>query len=184
MKWEDEYRMYCQQGDEDDEGRDDSAPGTERYRLSISSESDVAGVEISSPNQPIDDLFSNGRERQDEIWAYSEIEATLKELPNADSIGEMLNSLMAVKDVPVDYSYDLASTLLLVVWASKHDWIAQILAKAGVNVNACDQAGRTALHLACYIGDYRAAELLLQHGAKAQIWDKERKATPLHCGSR
>ncbi|XP_055615460.1 transient receptor potential channel pyrexia [Toxorhynchites rutilus septentrionalis] len=183
MKWEDEYRMYCQEGDDDDERCDDSGPRTERYRLSISSESDVAGVEISSPNQPIDDLFCNGRERQDEIWAYSEIESTLRELPDAERIGEMLASLIPVKDLPVDYSYELNSTLLLVIWASKHDWIPQVLARAGCDVNTCDQGGRTALHLACYIGDFRAAETLLQHGAKAHIWDKERKATPLHCAS-
>lgn len=179
MKWEDEYRMYCQ----DDEADEETGPLDDRYRMSISSESDVAGVEISSPNQP-NDMCSSSREGQDEIWAYSELESALKELPDAEKIGELLERLLPVDDLPVDCGYDLDSMLLLAVWASKLALVKQLVALDGVNVNASDLWGRTALHLACYIGDYRAVELLLQHGAKPQVWDKERKATPLHCAAR
>ncbi|EAT44480.1 AAEL004179-PA [Aedes aegypti] len=178
MKWEDEYRMYCQ----DDEADEETGPLDDRYRMSISSESDVAGVEISSPNQP-NDMCSSSREGQDEIWAYSELESALKELPDAEKIGELLERLLPVDDLPVDCGYDLDSMLLLAVWASKLALVKQLVALDGVNVNASDLWGRTALHLACYIGDYRAVELLLQHGAKPQVWDKERKATPLHCAA-
>ncbi|XP_038123030.1 transient receptor potential channel pyrexia isoform X1 [Culex quinquefasciatus] len=183
MKWEDEYRMYYADGEAVESGHAlDGSPSTSRYRLSISSESDVAGVEISSPNQP-HDLCSGSREGQDEIWAYSEIEAALKELPDADRIGELLDSLVPVGDVLVDYGFALDSTLLLAVWASKHDMLGKMVKGLGVDVNASDCWGRTALHLACYIGDYRAVELLLQAGARAQCWDKQRKATPLHCAA-
>ncbi|XP_062539583.1 transient receptor potential channel pyrexia [Armigeres subalbatus] len=178
MKWEDEYRMYCQ----DDEAGEETGPLDHRYRMSISSESDVAGVEISSPNQP-HDLCSSSREGQDEIWVFAEVESSLKELPDAEQIGELLDSLLPVDDVLADYSYNLDSMLLLAVWASKHVLLKQLLQMAEVNVNASDPGGRTALHLACYIGDYRAVEVLLQRGAKSQIWDKERKATPLHCAA-
>ena len=187
MKWEDEYRMYYQDGgggDGDSGGHPlNGSPSTSRYRLSISSESDVAGVEISSPNQP-HDLCSSSREGQDEIWAYSEIEAALKDLPDAERIEELLNSLVPVGDILVDYGFALDSTLLLAVWGSKHDMLKQMVKVPGVDMNAVDLWGRTALHLACYIGDYRAVELLLQHGAKAHCWDKQRKATPLHCAAR
>ncbi|XP_065072849.1 transient receptor potential channel pyrexia isoform X2 [Ochlerotatus camptorhynchus] len=178
MKWEDEYQMYYQDG----EGDGEMGPQDSRYRMSISSESDVAGVEISSPNQP-HDMCSTSREGQAEIWTISEVESSLRDLPDAERIGELLESLLPVDAVLVDYSYELDSTLLLAVWASKHILLKQLLAMEGVNVNASDFWGRTALHLACYIGDYRAVELLLQYGAKPQAWDKEKKATPLHCAA-
>ncbi|XP_055603232.1 transient receptor potential channel pyrexia [Uranotaenia lowii] len=183
MKWEDEYRLYYQneEGAPDDIG-EDQAIGAQRYRLSISSESDVAGVEISSPNQP-HDMCSSSREGQDEIWAYSELENSLKELPDAERIGELLNSLVSEVDILADYNYDLNSTLLLAVWSSKHDLLKLLLMLDRVNINTTDAMGRTSLHLACYIGDYHTVELLLQHGAKPQLWDKERKATPLHCAA-
>ncbi|XP_058444280.1 transient receptor potential channel pyrexia [Malaya genurostris] len=182
MKWEDEYRMYYQDG-QDETPYDRSTCGTERYRLSISSESDVAGVEISSPNQPNDLCCSGSREGQEEIWAFSEIESTLKELPDAERIGELFISVVPMEDALLDYNYSLDSTLLLAVWTSKHDMLKQLLGRNDVNINATDGWGRTGMHLACYIGDYRAVELLLQHGARAQTWDRERKATPLHCAA-
>lgn len=182
MKWEDEYRMYYQ--DDDGEGEGETGPLDDRYRMSISSESDVAGVEISSPNQPHDMCSTSRDGGQAEIWSIAEVDSSLRELPDAERIGELLESLIPVDALLVDYSYDLDSTLLLAVWASKHILLKQLLAIEGVNVNASDFWGRTALHLACYIGDYRAVELLLQCGAKPQVWDKEKKATPLHCAAR
>lgn len=179
MKWEDEYQMYYQ----DAECNGKTGPLDDRYRMSISSESDVAGVEISSPNQP-HDMCSTSREGDAEIWTISEVESSLRDLPDAEQIGELLESLLSVDDLMVDYHYELDSMLLLAVWASKHILLKQLLAKAEANVYASDFWGRTALHLACYIGDYRAVELLLQCGAKPQVWDKEKKATPLHCAAR
>ncbi|XP_055544901.1 transient receptor potential channel pyrexia [Wyeomyia smithii] len=189
MKWKDECHVYCQDVD-DEEGAPDtsyerpkSIPDG-RYRHSISSESDVAGVEITSPNQP-NDLCSSSREGQDEIWAFSEIEASLKRLPDAEKIGELLDSHVPLENILREHRYDNGSMLLLAVWASKHNVLQKLLALTDrkVDVNAADLSGRTALHIACYVGDYRAVDILLQHGAKTQLWDKDQKATPLHCAA-
>ncbi|XP_052899834.1 transient receptor potential channel pyrexia [Anopheles moucheti] len=178
MRWEDEYRMYYQEADDGSEPTDSAG----RFRLSISSESDVGGVEISSPNQPHD--FGSGREGQEEIWAYTDIECGLKELPGGERMAELLVcSLVPASDILQDASEQRDTVLLLAVWYSKHDLLRKVLALEGANANACDTAGRTALHLSCYIGDYKATELLLQHGAKGQCWDREKTVTPLHCAA-
>ena len=117
MRWEDEYRMYYQeeQGDEGSEPTDSAG----RFRLSISSESDVGGVEISSPNQPHD--FGSGREGQEEIWAYADIEAGLKELPGGDRVAELLGcSVVPAGDILQDTGPDQRDTVvLLAVWYIK-----------------------------------------------------------------
>ncbi|EAA06365.5 AGAP000107-PA [Anopheles gambiae str. PEST] len=181
MRWEDEYRMYYQEEQADEGSEPTDSAG--RFRLSISSESDVGGVEISSPNQPHD--FGSGREGQEEIWAYADIEAGLKELPGGDRVAELLGcSVVPAGDILQDTGPDQRDTVvLLAVWYSKHDLLRKLLALDGVSAGVCDAAGRTALHLACYIGDYKATEVLLQHGAKAQCWDREKTATPLHCAA-
>uniref|UniRef100_A0A182N044 Ion transport domain-containing protein n=1 Tax=Anopheles dirus TaxID=7168 RepID=A0A182N044_9DIPT len=180
MRWEDEYRMYYQETADDGSEPTDSATG--RFRLSISSESDVGGVEISSPNQPHD--FGTDREGQEEIWAYADVEGGLKQLPGGERIAELLLcSLVPTGDILQDSANQRETVLLLAVWYSKHDLLRKLLAQEGAGAGVCDGAGRTALHLACYIGDYRATELLLQHGANAQCWDRERTATPLHCAA-
>ncbi|XP_053678551.1 transient receptor potential channel pyrexia [Anopheles nili] len=178
MRWEDEYRMYYQEEDEMSEPTDSAG----RFRLSISSESDVGGVEISSPNQPHD--FGTGREGQEEIWAYEEIESGLKALPEGERVAELLTaSVVSPNDVLRDYSNQPNTVLLLAVWYSKHDLLRMVLLQESSTAAARDPSGRTALHLACYIGDYKATELLLQHGAPAQCWDRDKATTPLHCAA-
>ncbi|XP_058063654.1 transient receptor potential channel pyrexia-like [Anopheles bellator] len=180
MRWEDEYRMYYQESDEISDPMDDA----DRLRLSISSESDVGGVEISSPNQP-HDFGTDDRDGHREIWSNGDIESCLKELPDGERVADFLSCCLVPVDGDIlrEFTQHVNTFALMAVWYRKHDLLRKVLTDESADVNATDAAGRTALHLACYAGDYQAAEMLLQHGAKSQSWDNERIATPLHCAA-
>ena len=51
----------------------------------------------------------------------------------------------------------------------------------GANVNAVDEDGRTSLHIACCNTNVSCVQILLSHGAKINIFDKEKLAAPLFC---
>ena len=51
----------------------------------------------------------------------------------------------------------------------------------GANVNAIDEDGRTSLHIACWNANVSCVQILLSHGAKINIFDKEKLAAPLFC---
>ena len=51
----------------------------------------------------------------------------------------------------------------------------------GANVNAVDEDGRTSLHIACCNTNVSCVQILLSHGAKINIFDKEKVAAPLFC---
>ncbi|XP_035773671.1 transient receptor potential channel pyrexia-like [Anopheles albimanus] len=184
MRWEDEYRMYYQEAHD---GGSDPTDSADRLRLSISSESDVGGVEISSPNAP-HELGGPDRETggHEEIWSRADIENALRELPEGERIAELLcgaTVALAADELLGEFGAQLTTLLLLAVWYGKQDLLRKVLAHEDVEIDATDSAGRTALHLACYVGSYGMAELLLQHGSNPQQWDHGRLATPLHCAA-
>lgn len=53
------------------------------------------------------------------------------------------------------------------------------MAKNGVNLNAVDQFGKTALHEAVYRGDVRAIEVLARNGANMNSVDQNGR-TAMH----
>lgn len=57
------------------------------------------------------------------------------------------------------------------------------LLKSFFGANAMDNKGRTALHLACSIGNADIVRELLDRGADANRWDFAKKMTPLHCAA-
>lgn len=57
------------------------------------------------------------------------------------------------------------------------EYLSEVL-KAGANVHSIDLKGCTALHYAATHGNTKATKMLLHHGAKADVCDKE-EATPL-----
>jgi ankyrin repeat protein len=76
------------------------------------------------------------------------------------------------------------TALLFAVWYGQHNYVAKLLADYAVNVNTTDMIGRTALHLACTIGNPVITRILLRHKCQVHVWDNAMKATPLHCAAR
>ena len=61
---------------------------------------------------------------------------------------------------------------------------AEGLLENGKDPNACDERGRSCLHIAATTGNENLAKLLLLHGANSMIRDKQGNI-PLHyCGHR
>ena len=77
-----------------------------------------------------------------------------------------------------------ASLLMYAVLQEKAELLTALI-EAGVNVNASNSKGETALHIACKKGNSKAAKLLLQNGADVVAVDHKGNA-PIHvaCGSR
>ena len=79
---------------------------------------------------------------------------------------------------------DINTALLLSSWFRCCENVHILLDSYGAEPNCLDIKGRTPLHFACCIGDAQIAKILLDKGADPNRWDKENKATPLHCAAR
>jgi ankyrin repeat protein len=76
------------------------------------------------------------------------------------------------------------TALLFAVWYGQHNYVAKLLTDYNADPNSVDMVGRTALHLACTIGNLAITKMLLRHDSKVHVWDNSKKATPLHCAAR
>lgn len=65
----------------------------------------------------------------------------------------------------------------------KNELVAKLLNELYADANTVDCLGRTALHLACSLGNHSVSKILLDHGAHVNQWDKMKKVTPLHCAA-
>lgn len=75
------------------------------------------------------------------------------------------------------------TALLLSIFVGNVNAVKYLLSNCFVDVNTCDNNGRSALHWACSIGQETIVRLLLERGASVNQWDKAKKFTPLHCAA-
>ncbi|XP_013184439.2 transient receptor potential channel pyrexia isoform X2 [Amyelois transitella] len=120
-----------------------------------------------------------------DIWELDEILQSLNQLPHADEILAFIEA--GQYDTILCLQSEMDGNRTAVLWAC---WLGKstlldMLLKAGVNPNSCDDSGRTCLHLSCLVGSAECAKLLLEYHADPNMWDSysERKATPLHCAA-
>lgn len=73
---------------------------------------------------------------------------------------------------------------MLAVWQGRYDCVIIALNTFFADVNTEDKQGRTPLHLSCSIGNTYITRILLDYGANPNKWDRNLKATPLHCAAR
>lgn len=80
-------------------------------------------------------------------------------------------------------SEDVNTAILLTILMGRTDCILKLLDNFYADINAMDNKGRTALHLACSTGNHLISKVLLDRGAEANRWDFAKKMTPLHCAA-
>ncbi|QHE84382.1 ankyrin repeat domain-containing protein [Hydrogenophaga sp. BPS33] len=86
---------------------------------------------------------------------------------------------------PLDYQRTGRIALLFLHTAhGATEPVHELLTEHGVNPNAPDELGRSALHLACLCGKTDIAALLLEHRAKVDAEDPSTGETALHLASR
>ncbi|GAB0088274.1 Transient receptor potential channel pyrexia [Sergentomyia squamirostris] len=152
----------------------------EEDNKSISSESSVEGAVDSVPA-----TTNAGEARispcEQEIWQISDIDNSLKNLPNAEKIEELIENgdLSGL----AHNQRDINTALLLAIWHQRPSYVVTLLNESNADPNTSDLKGRTPLHLSCSRGDFFTTKVLLRHGAKAHQWDDNLKATPLHCAA-
>lgn len=171
-------------------------------------ESNLIRGSIYHPDPGAVSLNANGTLRQP---SFSVIELVLSfgaDITSTDAFGEncmfsavkagnmnvleFLLSYPSTKEVMLKHVNDAnssGSTLLMKAAASitpGHLQILDLLLRNGADVNRVDAWGRTALHIACYVGNTEAAKRLLSAGISATIFDGRGKcasfyATPENC---
>ncbi|KAJ6639240.1 Transient receptor potential channel pyrexia [Pseudolycoriella hygida] len=145
-------------------------------RRSISSESSGEGLGVESPR-----FHKQYRLHDQEIWQNRGIDKTLKELPNFEQILDMVNK--SEISVLSPGSEDANTALMIAILMERNEIVAKVLNDLYADANTVDCLGRTALHLACSLGNYGVTKILLDHGAHVNQWDKMKKVTPLHCAA-
>ncbi|KAG8240318.1 hypothetical protein J437_LFUL000793 [Ladona fulva] len=117
----------------------------------------------------------------DELWDALEAE---KELGEGEDLVRNGDEEKQIKCVEAAIAKGYGETaLLLCAWCAHSELIEKLLNEHGINANATDDEGRSALHLACCAGDEASVDLLLRHGAKVDAWDRSYRATPIHCAA-
>lgn len=74
------------------------------------------------------------------------------------------------------------AALLISTWKGNREFV-KLLLDRGADPSIADPDGRTCLHLAACSGDLGIIELLIEHGANVNAFDKHRLATPLFCAA-
>lgn len=78
-------------------------------------------------------------------------------------------------------SEDVNTAILLSILTGRTDCLIQLLNNYYADVNTImDSKGRSALHLACFMGNQVIAKILLDRGADVNGWDFAKKMAPLH----
>lgn len=72
---------------------------------------------------------------------------------------------------------------MIAILMGSNEAVAKLLNELYADANTVDCLGRTALHLACSLGNHGVSKILLDHGAHVNQWDKLKKVTPLHCAA-
>lgn len=72
---------------------------------------------------------------------------------------------------------------MVAILMGRNDVVGKLLNELYADANTVDCLGRTALHLACSLGNHSVSKVLLDHGAHVNQWDKMKKVTPLHCAA-
>lgn len=81
-------------------------------------------------------------------------------------------------------SKDVNTTLLLAILTGRLEVVIRLLHEYHADANATDHVGRTALQLACSVGNRNIAKILLVNGADVNKWNKDKTLTALHCAAR
>jgi ankyrin repeat protein len=152
--------------------------------VSISSEEDERGVQLSDSNFYCNTSCQITVDGDHELWDFCEIESGLRELPNANVICDMFNNEDKLNAEFMSNNTDDVNTILLfAVWYKKPKTVYRLLNEFKADANAADSYGRTALHLACFVGDPLSTEYLIYNAADPQNWDRQLAMTPLHCAA-
>lgn len=146
-------------------------------KRSISSESSGEGVTT------ITNVLQTNPSREDapDLWDNTELESSLKELPGADRIEEIIKTNN--QNLLITSRNQVDTALLYAIWYGNKDYVLRLLNEFGSDPNASDFKGRTALHYACIIGEASITRILLRHHAISHQWDKQHSVTPLHCAA-
>lgn len=146
-------------------------------KRSISSESSGEGVTT------ITNVLQTNHSREDapDLWDNTELESSLRELPGADRIEEIIKTNN--QNLLITSRNQVDTALLFAIWYGNKDYVLRLLNEFGSDPNASDFKGRTALHYACIIGEANITRILLRHHAISHQWDKQHSVTPLHCAA-
>lgn len=146
-------------------------------KRSISSESSGEGVHTITQG-----ISTNqSRDEPHDLWDNFELESSLRELPGADRIEEIIKTNNQALILSSRNQADTA--LLFAIWYSNKEYVLRLINEFGSDPNCSDFKGRTALHYACIIGDVYITRILLRHHAVSHQWDKQHTVTPLHCAA-
>ncbi|XP_046389340.1 uncharacterized protein LOC124158196 [Ischnura elegans] len=135
------------------------------------------------------------------IWSPQNVTTSLRTLPGAETLWTSFEAMatssgdeskvddQVTRQETLEKAIDEAvskghgdSVLLLVAWHGQPDLLRRLL-EDGLSPDVTDGCGRTPLHLVCYLGDNESAAVLVAKGARADVWDHEGKATPVHCAA-
>ncbi len=100
---------------------------------------------------------------------FNQYQLTLLQAIESGDIGAV--SAMLSKGINANFLYN-GYTPIMVATMKGHTSIIQYLIVRGVDVNASNENGSTALHIAVYNNDFEAINLLLDSGANLKIQDK------------
>nr|CAI5852331.1 unnamed protein product [Callosobruchus analis] len=140
------------------------------------------GTSISSEEETGSAFDTEQRARSkpsSEIWKPEAVWEDLLKLPNADEIHEFIGdyNIRGILETNKD------TALLLSSWLGKEN-ILRVCLENGASLDAADDVGRTAFHLAAYAGHVHCLNVLLSKGGTTfNRWDAAHIVTPLHCAA-